>query len=45
MSFAREQFTHENSDLVVIGRTVLAAEFPTEIQARQVLGAIGVGDR
>ncbi len=45
MSFLREQLTDENSDLVVIGRTVLAAEFPTDIQARQVLGAIGAGDR
>jgi AAA+ ATPase superfamily predicted ATPase len=45
MSFIREQLTDENSDLVVIGRTVLAAEFPTDVQARQVLGAIGAGDR
>ncbi len=45
MSFVREQLTDENSDLVVIGRTVLAAEFPTEAQARRVLGAIGAGDR
>ncbi len=45
MSFVREQLTDENSDVVVIGRTVLAAEFPTDVQARQVLGAIGAGDR
>lgn len=45
LSFVREQLTDENSDLVVIGRTVLAAEFPTDVQARQVLGAIGAGDR
>jgi len=45
MSYIREQLTDENSDLVVVGRTVLAAEFPTEVQARQVLGAIGAGDR
>ncbi|HWM06389.1 MAG TPA: ATP-binding protein, partial [Actinophytocola sp.] len=45
MSFVREQLTDENSDLVVTGRTVLAAEFPTDIQARHVLGAIGAGDR
>lgn len=45
MSFVHDQLADENSDLVVIGRTVLAAEFPTEIQARQVLGAIGAGDR
>jgi uncharacterized protein len=45
MSFVREQLTDENSDLVVTGRAVLAAEFPTDIQARHVLGAIGAGDR
>ncbi|MGH3832843.1 MAG: ATP-binding protein [Pseudonocardiaceae bacterium] len=45
MSFLRGQLTDENSDLVAIGRTVLAAEFPTEIQARHVLGAIGAGER
>lgn len=45
MSFLREQLTDENSDLVVIGRTILAAEFPTEIQARNVLRTIGAGDR
>ncbi|MGQ0719555.1 MAG: ATP-binding protein [Pseudonocardiales bacterium] len=45
MSFVGEQLTDENSDLVVIGRTVLAAEFPADIQARHVLGAIGAGDR
>jgi len=45
MSFVGEQLSDENSDLVVVGRTVLAAEFPTEIQARQVLGAIGAGER
>ncbi|MGH3720154.1 MAG: ATP-binding protein [Pseudonocardiaceae bacterium] len=45
MSFVGEQLTDENSDLVVTGRAVLAAEFPTDIQARHVLGAIGAGDR
>lgn len=45
MFFVREQLTDENSDLVVAGYTVLAAGFPTDIQARHVLGAIGVGDR
>ncbi|MGH4013810.1 MAG: AAA family ATPase [Pseudonocardiaceae bacterium] len=45
MSFVREQLSDENSDLVVVGRTVLAAEFPAEIQARHVLGAIGAGER
>ncbi|MGQ0777806.1 MAG: ATP-binding protein [Pseudonocardiales bacterium] len=45
MSFVREQLTDENSDLVVVGRTVLAAEFPTEVQARHVLSAIGAGER
>lgn len=45
MSFIRDQLADENSDLVVIGRTVLAAEFPTDVQARHVLGAIGAGDR
>lgn len=30
---------------MVVGRTVLAAEFPVELQARRVLTAIGAGDR
>ncbi|MGH9185601.1 MAG: ATP-binding protein [Acidimicrobiales bacterium] len=45
MTFLRAQIADENSDLVVVGRNVLAAEFPTEMQARHVLTAIGAGDR
>jgi hypothetical protein len=45
MSFMRAQLADENSDLVVVGRNVLAAEFPAEIQARHVLNAVGAGDR
>lgn len=45
MSFVRTQLTDENSDLVVVGRNVLAAEFPADLQARHVLAAIGSGER
>lgn len=44
-SFLHDQLTDENSDLVVVGRNVLAAEFPAQLQARHVLAAIGAGDR
>ncbi|MPZ19738.1 MAG: ATPase [Luteitalea sp.] len=45
MTFLRDQLTDENSDLVVVGRNVMAAEFRSELQARHVLAAIGAGDR
>lgn len=45
MTFLRHQLEDENSDLVVLGRNILTAEFPSELQARHVLGAIGAGER
>lgn len=43
--FFKRQFADESSDLVVVGRNILAAEFPRELQARQLLSAIGAGER
>jgi AAA+ ATPase superfamily predicted ATPase len=43
--FVAEQLSDENSDLVVVAQRVLSAEFPVEVQARSVLGAIGAGER
>jgi hypothetical protein len=45
--FVSEQLSDENSDLVVVAlvKRVLSAEFPVEVQARSVLGAIGSGER
>ncbi len=43
--FLREQLSDENSDLVVVGQRILDAEFPSEVQARRVLSAIGAGER
>jgi hypothetical protein len=45
MALLQRQLVDENSDLVVLGRNVLAAEFPAEVQARHVLRAIGAGER
>lgn len=39
--FMREQFSDENSDLIVVAERSLDAEFPPEAQARRVLTAIG----
>jgi uncharacterized protein len=43
--FLRRQLANETSDLIVVGREILAAEFPADLQARQVLTAIGAGLR
>jgi len=43
--FLADQLSDENSDLVVVAQRVLAAEFPAEVQARAVFGAIGAGQR
>jgi AAA+ ATPase superfamily predicted ATPase len=43
--FLRRQLSDETSDLLVVGRDILSAEFPADLQARQVLTAIGSGLR
>ncbi len=43
--FLTAQLADENSDLLVVGQRVLSSEFPARVQARQVLGAIGAGER
>ena len=45
MTFLDGQLSEENSDLVDVGRNVLAAEFPPGLQAARVLTAIGAGER
>lgn len=45
MGFLDRQLADENSDLVDVGRNVLAAEFPPDLQATRVLAAIGSGER
>ena len=45
MAFLEQQLADENSDLVDVGRNVLAAEFPAGLQATRVLTAIGSGER
>jgi uncharacterized protein len=45
MAFLNRQLADENSDLIDVGRNVLAAEFPPDLQASRVLSAIGAGDR
>lgn len=44
-SYVRDALTDPTSFLVVSGERALAAEFPTEAQARTVLGALGEGAR
>lgn len=44
-AFVAEQLGDDNTDLIVTGRNILAAEFPAELQARRVLSAIGAGSR
>ncbi|HXL93167.1 MAG TPA: ATP-binding protein [Streptosporangiaceae bacterium] len=44
-TFFGRQLADENSDLIDVGRNVLGAEFPPGLQARQVLTAIGAGER
>jgi uncharacterized protein len=43
--FLAAQFADENSDLMITGARILAAEFPAEVQARLVLTSIGTGER
>jgi AAA+ ATPase superfamily predicted ATPase len=43
--YLRQAFGRPTSALLVSGERTLAAEFPTEAQARTVLGAIGHGER
>ena len=45
MAFLDRQLADENSELVDVGRNVLAAEFPPDLQATRVLAAIGSGER
>jgi AAA+ ATPase superfamily predicted ATPase len=45
MAFLNRQLADENSDLIDVGRNVLAAEFPPDLQASRVLSAIGGGER
>jgi hypothetical protein len=43
--FVEHQLRDENTDLVVVAQRVLEAEFPSHIQAREILDAIGSGER
>lgn len=45
LAFLQRQLADENSELVDVGRNVLAAEFPPDLQATRVLSAIGSGER
>lgn len=45
MAFLRRQLADENSELIDVGRNILAAEFPPDLQATRVLSAIGSGER
>ncbi len=45
LTFLRRQLGDENSELIDVGRNVLAAEFPPDLQATRVLSAIGSGER
>jgi uncharacterized protein len=45
MAFLRRQLADENSELIDVGRNILTAEFPPELQATRVLSAIGSGER
>jgi AAA+ ATPase superfamily predicted ATPase len=42
---AADQLVDENSELADVGRNVLTAEFPPDLQATRVLVAIGSGER
>ncbi|HTW20544.1 MAG TPA: DUF234 domain-containing protein [Mycobacteriales bacterium] len=44
-AFLDRQLGDENSDLIDVGRNVLAAEFPPQLQATRVLSTIGSGER
>ena len=43
--FLARELVNPSSNLIVNGERILAAEFPTEVQAREVLEAIGKGER
>jgi uncharacterized protein len=43
--FLAAQFADENSDLMIIGARILAAEFPVELQARTLLSTLGSEER
>jgi uncharacterized protein len=45
LDYVAEAFSHPTSALLVSGERALAAEFPAESLARQVLAAIGSGER
>lgn len=45
LAFLGRQLSDENSELIDVGRNVLAAEFPPDLQATRVLSAIGSGER
>lgn len=45
LTFLQRQLGDENSELIDVGRNVLAAEFPPDLQATRVLVAIGSGER
>jgi hypothetical protein len=45
MAFLRRQLADENSELIDVGRNILTAEFPPDLQATRVLSAIGSGER
>lgn len=43
--FLARELNDPTSPLIVSGERTLAAEFPTEVQARAVLGVVGAGER
>jgi AAA+ ATPase superfamily predicted ATPase len=45
LTFLQRQLVDENSELADVGRNVLTAEFPPDLQATRVLVAIGSGER
>jgi hypothetical protein len=45
LAFLGRQLSDENSELIDVGRNVLAAEFPPDLQATRALSAIGSGER
>src|SRR5258708_38539484 len=45
MALPRRQLADENSELIDVGRNILTAEFPPDLQATRVLSAIGSGER
>ncbi len=44
-AFLGQQLSDPTSPLIVTGERILQAEFPTEVQAKTVLRAIGTGER